>query len=139
MHYKYTLHSKPNSLCIYRLLTFIAKKEPINLATVIFPNKLLFRLICTDQSISKVTSIFNSLLSLPLCGLPTLSSLEQKAPIQSRQRIIIGVSKSFTNYKPLLESTNNQQVLEQIPQTRQLSLLLLIETFHGRKLFVGPK
>ncbi len=41
-------------------------------------NKLLFRLICTDQRISKVTSIFNSLLSLPLCGLPTQPSLEQK-------------------------------------------------------------
>ncbi len=34
MHYTYTLHSKSHSLCIYRSITFIAKKESRNLAAI---------------------------------------------------------------------------------------------------------
>ncbi len=54
---------------------------------LLFQNKLLFRLICTDQT--SLDSICNSLLSLPLCELPTLPSLEQKDPIQSRLMVSI--------------------------------------------------
>ncbi len=34
MHYKYTLHSMSHSLCIYRSINFIAKKESRNLAAI---------------------------------------------------------------------------------------------------------
>ncbi len=37
MHYKYTLHSTSHSLCVNN---FYCKKEPINLHTVIFSNKI---------------------------------------------------------------------------------------------------
>ncbi len=41
MHYKYILHSKSHSLSVNN---FYCKKEPINLSTVTFSNKLLFKL-----------------------------------------------------------------------------------------------
>ncbi len=52
MHYKYTLHSKSHSLCI-PVNNFYCKKEPINLSTVTFSNKLLFNSHLYADQISK--------------------------------------------------------------------------------------
>ncbi len=121
-----TLHSKSHSLCIS---SFYCKKEPINLSTVTFSDKLLFK--PSDQRLTYC--LYLSIYLLPLFLLYVLFILEIRVAL-SEANPKLGLSIFYWNHlfkDQMLKTLNSSQ-------NKEWSEILLCGTnqlYHPSSLF----